>query len=165
MLIYFGLGSNLYDRLANLRSALACLETLGRVINASNVYETQPWGGVSQPAYLNACVALESNSLKSPPELLTRVKTFEQELGRVESVRWGPRKIDIDILLIDDTIHDSPELHVPHVSLSERLFVLIPLRDILPDDWRHPVSHKTLRDMIRILDDKEGEPVRVTSLI
>ena len=164
MRIYFGLGSNLYNRLANLRDALTCLESLGRLIKASSVYATQPWGGVSQPDYLNACALIEADSALSPLELLKTIKTFESQLGRVPSVRWGERKIDIDILLIDDMIYSSPELNIPHVSMPERLFVLVPLSELLSQDWTHPVNNKTLREMINALKDKETQPLRVTNL-
>ena len=165
MRIYFGLGSNLYNRLANLRDALTCLESLGHVIKASSVYATPPWGGVSQPDYLNACVLIESESVLSPVELLKTIKTFESQLGRVPSVRWGERKIDIDILLIDNMIYSSPELNIPHVSLPERLFVLVPLRELVSQDFRHPVNHKTLREMIEDVRERETQPLRVTNLL
>ena len=164
MRIYFGLGSNLYDRLSNLRNALSCLESLGRVIKASSVYATPAWGGVSQPDYLNACALIESDSVLSPLELLKTIKTFESRLGRVKSVRWGERKIDIDILLVGDMIFSSPELNIPHVSLPERLFVLVPLRELLSQNWSHPVSHKSLSEMIDVLAPRESQPLRVTNL-
>ncbi|MBQ6772877.1 MAG: 2-amino-4-hydroxy-6-hydroxymethyldihydropteridine diphosphokinase [Synergistaceae bacterium] len=165
MRIYFGLGSNLYDRLANLRDALTCLESIGRVIKASSVYSTPAWGGVSQPDYLNACALIESDSVLSPVELLTTIKNFESKLGRVPSVRWGERKIDIDILLIDNMIYSSPELNIPHVSLPERLFVLVPLRELLTQEWTHPVNNKTLGEMIEALAGREPQPLRVTNLL
>ena len=72
--------------------------------------------------------------------------------GRVKSVRWGARKIDIDILLIDDMVYKSPELNIPHISLPERLFVLDPLEEILPPDWRHPENHKTISEMKTLIN-------------
>ncbi len=165
MLIYFGLGSNLYNRLMNLRDALSCIESLGHVVKASSVYATPAWGGVEQPDYLNACAVIEAENA-SPVELLAKVKDFESQLGRVKSVRWGERKIDIDILLMGDMIYSSsnPELTIPHVSLPERLFVLVPLSELLSQDWRHPVNHKTLGKMIQDLKDHEEQPLRVTRL-
>ena len=165
-LIYFGLGSNLYNRLMNLRDALSCLESLGHVIKTSSVYATPAWGGVEQPDYLNACAVVEASPC-SPVELLAKVKAFESKLGRVKSVRWGERKIDIDILLIGDMIYSSsnPELNIPHVSLPERLFVLVPLSELLSQDWRHPINHKTLSEMIQDVKEREDWPLRVTSLL
>ncbi len=161
MNIYFGLGSNLGNRLGNLREALEKLRTLGRVVKCSNVYETPAWGGVPQPDYLNACVRVESGCVEAMG-LLRRVKGFERELGRVESVRWGARKIDVDILLMDEEVYHSEELDVPHVRIAERMFVLVPLGEILPEGWRHPVNGRSVGDMIRELG--EEWPVRVGEL-
>ena len=147
MKIYFGLGSNLGDRLKNIYDAVEKLKTLGNVVAFSKIYETKPWGGVEQPDFLNACVKLEREEFIDPLELLKIIKKFENELGRVESVRWGARKIDIDILLIDDMIYKSPELNIPHVNLPDRLFVLAPLGDILPSDWRHPETLLSIEEM------------------
>ena len=152
--IYFALGSNLGDRLQNLRDALDKLCTLGKIVCVSRVYETPAWGGVPQPDYLNACVRIDIESSIEPPKLLRTVKAFERELGRVHSVRWGERKIDIDILLVDDEVYHSEELDIPHIMIPERLFVLVPLRDIVNDDWRHPETGKTVQEMI---DELEGE--------
>ena len=163
MHMYFGLGSNLGDRLENLREALTKLKTLGRLVKASRIYETPAWGGVPQPDYLNACVMLESESRIEPLELLRTVKSFERELGRVESVRWGARKIDIDILLMDDEIYHSEELNVPHVRIPERMFVLVPLSEIVSEDWRHPESGKSIDEMMNELCD-DGECVMAGEL-
>lgn len=163
MMIYFGLGSNLGNRLQNLRDAVERLRSLGRIIKSSDVYETSAWGGVEQPDYLNACVSVESKD-ESPFEILSRIKRFERELGRVESVRWGARKIDIDILLIDDLILHSDMLNVPHVSLPDRLFVLIPLKEILPVNWRHPENMKSIDDMIKGVRSEGEYVLRVTGL-
>ena len=162
MNVYFGLGSNLGDRLKNLRDALACLRTLGDITACSDVYETEAWGGVPQPDYLNACVKASMPQC-TPPYVLADVKRFELELGRVTSVRWGARKIDIDILLIDDAVYRSDTLNVPHISIPDRLFVLVPLGEIVPEGWRHPVNGKTIREMTAGLEG-EAWPVRVTGL-
>ena len=154
MNIYFGLGSNLGDRLKNINDAIEKLKTIGNIVAVSKIYETEPWGGVEQPDFLNACVKVEREDFIEPLELLKTVKNFENELGRVKSVRWGARKIDIDILLIDGMIYKSAELNVPHVSLPERLFVLEPLEDILPPEWRHPENNKTILQMKQELEGK-----------
>ena len=152
MLVYFGLGSNLGDRLGNLREAVNKLKTLGELKKASDVYETEPWGGVVQPDYLNACVLVEIEDM-TPREILDAVKNFERELGRVPSERWGERSIDIDILLIDDAIYKSHELNIPHISMTERLFVLVPLEEILPQNWKHPETGKSIREIIDSLQN------------
>ena len=164
MLIYFGLGSNLGDKLENLRAAVEKLKTLGEIKRASSVYETEPWGGVEQPDYLNACVLIEcTNENITPLEILRAVKSFEVELGRVPSIRWGERKIDIDILLIDDVIYKSPELNIPHISIPDRLFVLVPLEEILPTEWRHPENHKSIQAMINdIIKDNGALPIKIS---
>jgi len=154
MNIYFGLGSNLGDRLKNINDAIEKLKTIGNIVAVSKIYETEPWGGVEQPDFLNACVKVEREDFIEPLELLKTVKNFENELGRVKSVRWGARKIDIDILLIDGMIYKSAELNIPHVSLPERLFVLEPLEDILPPQWRHPENNKTISQMKQELEGK-----------
>lgn len=160
--IYFGLGSNLGDRMQNLRDAAAKLSALGQVRRVSSVWETPAWGGVPQPDYLNACVMLEGEH--HPLELLHRVKTFEVELGRVPSVRWGERKIDIDVLLMGDMVFHSEELDVPHIRIPERKFVLVPLGEIVPEGWVHPLNRKSIREMLEELAG-EAEPVRVGSLV
>ena len=161
--IYFGLGSNLGNRLQNLRDAVRMLEGLGHVSARSSVYSTEPWGGVPQPDYLNACVKISCENDASPAEILAKVKQYERELGRVESVRWGARKIDIDILLMGDVILETEELAIPHVRIPERLFVLVPLGEILPEDWRHPVNGRSIREMVSELDG-EAWPLRVGEL-
>ena len=164
MNIYFALGSNLGNRLQNLRAAKMKLESLGHVSESSDVFSTEPWGGVQQPDYLNACVRIESPLRYQPHEILKAVKNFEREIGRVESVRWGARKIDIDILLIDDVIFHSQDLDIPHVRIPERLFVLVPLSQIVPENWRHPENDLTVHEMIERVKG-ESWPLRVTSLI
>ena len=153
MNIYFGLGSNLGDRLENLNGAIEKLKSLGKLTGISSFIETAPWGGVEQPNFLNACAKIEAKKNYSPLEILRAVKNFEIQLGRVESVRWGPRKIDIDILLIDDLIFHSPLLDVPHIRIPERLFVLVPLEEILPAGWRHPENNQSIREMIKALKE------------
>ena len=160
MYMYFGLGSNLGDRLQNLRNALEKLKALGKIEAVSSIYETKAWGGVPQPDYLNACVKVNAFDTIAPHELLRTVKGFERELGRMPSVRWGERKIDIDILSIDDMIYHSEELDIPHIMMPQRLFVLIPLSEILPLNWKHPVNGKTVHEMIACISD-ESSPVKL----
>ena len=164
MTIVFGLGSNIGNRLQNLRNALAKLSALGKIDSVSSIYQTSPWGGIPQPDYLNACAKLETSESINPLQLLQTVKTFEADLGRVPSVRWGERLIDIDILLVDELVYHSPELDIPHINIPARLFVLVPLRDILPENWQHPVNRKTITEMI---SDLHGEdfPAKLTETL
>jgi 2-amino-4-hydroxy-6-hydroxymethyldihydropteridine diphosphokinase len=127
---YIGLGSNLGDRLGHLRRALEALDEKGiRVVRVSSVYETDPVGP-PQPDYLNA-VAEVSTTL-SPSDLVRALKTAEEEAGRAHRERWGPREIDLDLLLYADETIEEEGLTVPHPELTHRAFVLVPLIEIAP---------------------------------
>ena len=130
---YLALGSNLGDRLAHLQLAVDALaDTPGVQVHAlSRVYETAPVGGPPQDTYLNAVVAIETDL--DPHELLRRCQEIEQLAARERSERWGPRTLDVDVLLIDGTRLDTEDLTVPHPRMWERGFVLAPLRDVAPD--------------------------------
>lgn len=129
--IYVGLGSNLGDRWEYLRGALAAMASHGlEVVAVSSAYETDPLGP-PQPEYLNA-VAEVSASLPAR-ELLEALKGIEAALGRRHTERWGPREIDLDLLLYGDEVIDEPGLSVPHPELTKRSFVLVPLLEIAPD--------------------------------
>jgi 2-amino-4-hydroxy-6-hydroxymethyldihydropteridine diphosphokinase len=132
---YLGLGSNLGERAANLQFGVDGLAArAGRVVGISPVYETQPVGGPAQPDYLNAVVVVETEL--SPRELLVVAKTLEAEAGREPADparRWGPRPLDIDILMVGDLRVDEPDLVVPHPRIHQRAFVLAPLADVAPD--------------------------------
>jgi 2-amino-4-hydroxy-6-hydroxymethyldihydropteridine diphosphokinase len=139
MRAYLGLGSNLGDRWAYLRSGVGALARLDPALCVSPVYETAPVGGPSdQGAYLNAVVRIDTDL--APAELLTFAREVESEAGRQRDVRWGPRTLDVDIVAIEGTRVDVEDLVVPHPRLHERAFVLAPLEDIapgeVPDDWR-----------------------------
>lgn len=126
--VYIALGSNLGDRLANLRAAVAALDERGIAVTArSSVWETPPVP-VDQPPFLNAAVAVETSL--EPAALLRELKAIEHALGRRTGPRWGPRPIDLDILFYGDERFETPELTVPHPRIAERAFVLAPLSDI-----------------------------------
>jgi 2-amino-4-hydroxy-6-hydroxymethyldihydropteridine diphosphokinase len=131
---FLGLGSNVGDRLANLRAAVGALDGRGvRVAARSSVYETEPQGEVrDQPDFLNACVEVETTL--DPEELLDACKAVERDLGReAGGVRHGPRPIDIDLLLLGDIEYESDRLALPHRDLLARRFVLAPLVELDPD--------------------------------
>jgi 2-amino-4-hydroxy-6-hydroxymethyldihydropteridine diphosphokinase len=129
----FGLGGNLGDPAAAIARALALLQARGhaRIARVSSLYRTAPWGPVPQPDYVNAC-AVGTTDL-APRDLLREVKAIEATLGRVAAERWGPRVIDVDILFYAGNTVDTPDLVIPHASLFERAFVLVPLAEIAPD--------------------------------
>jgi 2-amino-4-hydroxy-6-hydroxymethyldihydropteridine diphosphokinase len=154
-------GSNLGNRLVNLRAALRHLkEAAGlEVTQASDVFETAPWGVTDQPYFLNACIL--ARCALQPEELLRLLKDIEAKMGRAATRRWGERVIDIDILTVDSLIYDSPDLHIPHKDMHRRGFVLVPLAQILPH-WVHPVTGRTASDMAS--DFRDPEPVRICRL-
>jgi 2-amino-4-hydroxy-6-hydroxymethyldihydropteridine diphosphokinase len=129
--VYLALGANQGDRRANLAAALAALAPDVRVERVSHLFETEPAYVADQPRFLNA--ALCGRTALAPVALLARLKQIERELGRGAGQRFGPRPIDLDILLYDDLTLDSPELTVPHPRMAERPFVLVPLAQIAPD--------------------------------
>ncbi len=150
--VYLSLGANLGDRLANLRLALTRLQTLARLEEVSSLYETQPQGVSDQPLFLNA-VCRVSTGLE-PQALLRFLKNVERETGRQPGgERWGPRPIDLDILLYDDRVLDAPELTVPHPRLAERAFVLVPLCELAPE-LRHPLLAKTMKELLASVGKK-----------
>ena len=132
---YLGIGSNLGDRMEHLQQAvddLAAAEGVD-VAAVSPVYETAPVGGPAQPDYLNAVVAVDTD--RTPRALLELARAIEAHGERIRTVRWGPRTIDVDVLLVGDERVDEPDLVVPHPRMTERAFVVVPLADLDPG-WR-----------------------------
>jgi 2-amino-4-hydroxy-6-hydroxymethyldihydropteridine diphosphokinase len=131
------------DRMDHLRQAVDLLAEIGQVEKCSSIYETDPWGFEDQPVYFNQVVLVKTSS--EPAELLQAVKSIEHRIGRTLSFRYGPREIDIDILLFDDLILATPLLTIPHPSMKERAFVLVPLAEIVPQlifsDDKENIAH------------------------
>jgi 2-amino-4-hydroxy-6-hydroxymethyldihydropteridine diphosphokinase len=143
---YLSLGSNVGDREANLRAALERLEAPDlHVKRVSPLYETEPVEYTDQRWFLNLAAEVETDLF--PMQLLARIGKIERALGRVRTVPKGPRTIDIDILLYGRAMVNSKTLEIPHPRIAERRFVLVPLADLAPD-LRHPVTHKSVRQML-----------------
>jgi 2-amino-4-hydroxy-6-hydroxymethyldihydropteridine diphosphokinase len=151
-MIYLSLGSNLGDRQANLETALSILSDTIALQAVSPIYETKPWGYLHQPNFLNcACAA---TTILSPPDLLQLIHGVEESMGRKPNFRYGPRLIDLDILLYDDLICQSPSLEIPHPRLAERAFVIIPLADVAKDVI-HPILKEPAIDLAARVEGKE----------
>lgn len=144
------LGSNLGDCRKTLETAIATLsKTPGITLERqSSWYKTVPVGP-PQPAYLNGCAVLRVQL--TPQELLETLLTIEDKFGRVRRERWGARTLDLDLLLFDNLILDTPTLELPHPRMRERAFVLVPLAEIAPD-WVEPVSGKAIVQLLHAVD-------------
>lgn len=144
---YVGLGSNLGDRRATLEGAVAELgNTPGvRVLRVSSFHDTDPVGGPPQPRYLNAVAEVETSL--APRALLDWLLAVEERFGRARGERWGPRTLDLDLLLHGGLVINEPGLAVPHPRLAERAFVLSPLCELVPDG-RHPVLGRTFSQLL-----------------
>ena len=158
MKYFLSLGSNLGQKRDNLRKALARLRNEGiRILRSSSLYETEPVGVPGQPWFYNQVVEVEVNF--SPGELLKLLKKIEQRMGRRASVQKAPRKIDLDILLAENTVIRKGELMIPHPRLEKRNFVLIPLCEIAPG-----IVHPVLKIKIEDLAKKSEDPSIVKKL-
>lgn len=164
--VFLSLGSNLDDRVGFLRRALAKLAEIDgvRIVAASPLYESEPWEGEpgmgdnERQWYLNCVVAVETSL--APATLIATTQAIELALGRTrppgtpEAQRFAPRTLDIDILFYDDQVISGPdELHIPHLLLHERAFVLRPLADLVPE-FEHPALYQTVRELLNELSDE-----------
>jgi 2-amino-4-hydroxy-6-hydroxymethyldihydropteridine diphosphokinase len=155
-IVYIGLGSNLGDRHKNCLRAIELLKQNGlSVKQQSSLYETEPWGLTEQPEFVN--MAVEAETGLAPETLLDLLKKIEKDMGRGDAVRWGPRIIDLDILLYDDITMNTDALTIPHPLMHEREFVLRPLSEIA-EEKVHPVLKKKIGDLLKEnqLRNKDG---------
>ena len=148
--VYAGLGSNLGNREANLFRAITRIDACKDICvkGESEFYETKPVGGPPQPDYVNCVIELETEI--EPQALLNEFKKIEVELGRKPGVRWGPRIIDLDILLYGDRVVNDNNLKIPHESMHKRIFVLEPLCEMSPD-IKHPLLKKNIAELLKEL--------------
>lgn len=144
------LGSNLGDSRCILQNALAALNAADaiEVLTHSQIYETAPVGP-PQPDYLNCCALIQTGL--APEALLRELLQVEAQFGRVRRERWGPRLLDLDLILFDDLVLTTPTLQIPHPRMQERAFVLVPLAEIAPN-WVDPISHKTIAQLAEGVD-------------
>lgn len=144
---YIALGSNMGDKLMYLENAVKSVESdvNCRLLKISDIIQTEPYGPVEQDDFLNGCIMIDT--LYTPMELLRFLQKLEQDANRTREVHWGPRTLDLDILLYDDLVLSEDELVIPHPEMHKRIFVLEPLKQIAPNVV-HPLLHQRIRDMI-----------------
>jgi len=149
--IYIGLGSNLGDRLANIRKAIELMKEEGiEIIKESSIYQTEPVGYKQQSWFLNSVV--KGTTELSPRGIWKRLEKIEKLMGREKEIKWGPRIIDLDILFYGNKVLNGKELQIPHSELHKRRFVLVPLKEIAPK-LVHPILNKTISELLRHLRD------------
>ncbi len=147
---YIGIGTNIEPRLSRIEEAIELLRTVGKIINASSIYETAPFGFTEQSDFLNAVVSLEVET--DPLALHQKLKDLEIILGRNKRERWHEREIDFDLLMYDQEVIHTENLTVPHPGISTRAFVLVPFSEIAPTLY-HPILHRTIESLLSDLGD------------
>lgn len=162
MQVVLGLGGNQGDALSALVEARSQLAQWTRVLAASRVFRTSPVGPVAQPPFLNAALLIDGDH--SPCELLDRCQELEAAAGRDRSreARWGPRALDIDLLVARDVVHRGPRLELPHPRFHERAFALVPAAEVA-GEWRHPLLGRTL--VWLAADALRSEPAAVAEVV
>lgn len=150
--VYIGLGSNLGDKEYNIKKSIDLIKEKCKILEISQLYKTEPVGYKNQDKFLNCAIKIKTE-LK-PIELLGFLQSIEKRLGRIITIKNGPRTIDLDILFYDDKIIKTKNLTIPHSRLHQRLFVLEPLEDISPN-FIHPVLRKSIKELVSDLRNAE----------
>ena len=153
--VYISLGSNMGSKRENLAQAVELISNIPgvKLKNRSSLYETEPWGKTDQDKFLNQVIEIETSL--PPRELLKELQDIEINMGRQRKEKWGPRIIDLDILLYGNEVLDDPQLAIPHPRMRERLFVLVPLAEI-GADLRFPDNGATVREVLSSVLAREG---------
>lgn len=148
---YLLIGSNLGNKAEQLSTAVHYIQQeCGQIVKQSAFYETAPWGFTDQPSFINQAIWIKTSL--NPEELMQTLLNIEAKMGRIRTLKLGPRIIDLDILQIDQTIMETPILHIPHPAMTERRFVLAPLAEIAPE-LLHPVIRKTATELLQACTD------------
>jgi 2-amino-4-hydroxy-6-hydroxymethyldihydropteridine diphosphokinase len=152
---FIGIGSNIGDKVRRCEEAISAILKIDNhsLLAKSSLYKTRPVGYTSQDWFVNGVIKIKTEL--EALDLLRSLKTIENQLGRVETFRWGPRAIDLDLLLFDGTCIETPEVKIPHPRIQERQFVLVPLAEIDPD-LLHPVLKKTVQRLLEDLKEDQG---------
>ena len=153
-IVYIGIGSNIEEKRNNCLKAVSLILQLreNQLISQSSFYATQPWGKSDQDWFLNSVIKIKTSLL--PQDLLSALQEIEKKAGRKKTVKWGPRVIDLDILIFNEKIIKTPDLIIPHPFLHQRKFVLMPLNEIAPA-LIHPVLKKPISELLEGLKDKK----------
>lgn len=138
------LGSNLGDRLANLKQAIASIASFSTILQQSNIYQTAAWGNTDQADFLNQAIEIQTH--QTAENLMQALLAIESQMGRVRLQKWEPRIIDLDIIFYESTIHNSDFIQIPHPEMQKRAFVLKPLLDIIPN-FEHPILKQTITQL------------------
>ena len=138
------LGSNLGDRLANLKQAIASIASFSTILQQSNIYQTAAWGNTDQADFLNQAIEIQTNH--SAENLMHALLAIETQMGRVRLQKWEPRIIDLDIIFYESAIHSSDFIQIPHPEMQNRAFVLKPLLDLIPN-FEHPILKQNITQL------------------
>jgi 2-amino-4-hydroxy-6-hydroxymethyldihydropteridine diphosphokinase len=157
-MIYLGIGTNIGDRLSNLRNAIKRLDKIFNIIDISLIYETLAWGNIYQNNFYNIVCSIDSEY--DLLGVLKKINIIEEEMGRVRKEKWGPRIIDIDIIISDNSTIENKILNVPHKYLRERDFFMKPLLQIAPD-IKDPVSNKCISTYLEKLSNSQITIIRI----